>query len=150
MAPAGAGKTFLALHFILNVLNDDDGAHILYTARNLALALLLVKWVASRARVGMRLSARKLGKLLPRIHLLCEPFDQGPRVANLNDTAFELTEVQQREDYDLVVIDEAHHIWRNDSSDVARATVESVACCCPMHRKDSILISNTQICSQWS
>ena len=48
MAPAGAGKTFLALHKILNVLTTDDNALILFVVRHAALAYQVAAWVCAR------------------------------------------------------------------------------------------------------
>ena len=89
-APAGAGKTFVALHRALAVLtrpiaagasadtrtgvNEGDGGRVLFVARNEALGLFAASWLARRAPRG---AARR--RLLSRLDVLCEPFGHGPR-----------------------------------------------------------------------
>ena len=53
-APAGAGKTFVALHRMLEILKEwvylEEGVpgHILFVARNAALCLFVAKWLSER------------------------------------------------------------------------------------------------------
>ena len=42
-APAGAGKTFVALHFMLQKLQEDPRSHVLFSAVNQPLALFVAK-----------------------------------------------------------------------------------------------------------
>ena len=43
-APAGAGKTFVALHFMLKKL-EDESVRILFVARSPALCFFIIKWL---------------------------------------------------------------------------------------------------------
>ena len=69
-APAGSGKTFVALHRLLDALRRDDDA--LYVARNAALCLFAASWVAKRAA-----SAAERRRLLARLHVLHAPVENG-------------------------------------------------------------------------
>jgi alpha-tubulin suppressor-like RCC1 family protein len=87
-APAGAGKTFVALHRMLDALQPvrdatggdgaarecKDGARVLFIARNEALALFAAGWLARRAHGGVQGRRR----LLSRLHLMHEPLHLGP------------------------------------------------------------------------
>ena len=44
-APAGAGKTFVALHFMLTMLVNDVSTRVLFVARSPALCYFVVKWL---------------------------------------------------------------------------------------------------------
>ena len=59
MAPAGAGKTFVALHFMLQKLQEDPRSHVLFSAVNQPLALFVAKWLVERVK-----GSRKQAKLL--------------------------------------------------------------------------------------
>ena len=48
LAPAGGGKTFVAVQRVVQVLNEDPDATVLFVARNEALALFVCKWLVSR------------------------------------------------------------------------------------------------------
>ena len=128
-APAGAGKTFLALHQSLELLQNDESAVVLFVAKNSGLVFFVVGWIAER--VDGR--TRKINRLLSRLHLLFDPFTDGPRVAtvqpsvmqDMQDTHFiHTTTVEKRSDYALIVVDEAHHIFRDEQ---LRATIEGYA-----------------------
>jgi hypothetical protein len=110
VAPAGAGKTFLALHLIIKFLQDaseeqdNDGACVLFVAKNRALAFFVAKWLHAREHGS---------ELLQRLYLLYEPFDQlqPHKVAN---NGWKL--VADRGDplparFGMVCIDEAHHLF---------------------------------------
>ena len=45
-APAGAGKTFVALHYVKGCL--EKGQNVLFIARNLPLVLFVAKWIAQK------------------------------------------------------------------------------------------------------
>ena len=48
MAPAGAGKTFVALHRVLRLLRARPDATALFVARNAALATFAAAWLGTR------------------------------------------------------------------------------------------------------
>ena len=68
-APAGAGKTFVALHFMQSVLADksksdiDETPRVLFIARNPPLTIFVAKWLAQRCKGASR------GSGLSRLHV---------------------------------------------------------------------------------
>eukprot|EP01051_Picozoa_sp_SAG22_P011576 SAG22_NODE_1126_length_5474_cov_4.748093_2_plen_1153_part_01 len=119
-APAGAGKTFLALHFIQELLLDEQQqARVLFSARNLPLAVFVVKWLAERMiernQRGESNEGAKFGrKCLSRVHLLFQPVADGPRAVSLKDGVVVTKAVAAATKYDLLVVDEAHHVYRDE------------------------------------
>ena len=49
-APAGAGKTFIALHFMLELLDASRSATLLFAAKNLPLVALVARWIERRLK----------------------------------------------------------------------------------------------------
>ena len=127
-APAGAGKTFVALHRILAVLTDAstkrrEPAHVLFVACNLALCLFVGRWLCRRVK-----NTLVRASMLKRMHILFLPFEQGPQLLSLEHGRLERTPVafargkarqSLRVDYSLVVVDEAHHIFSKHAQSVA-------------------------------
>ena len=123
-APAGAGKTFVALHYMQSVLVDktktdkDKTPRVLFIARNTPLTIFVAKWLAQRCRVD---SVRS--RLLRRLHVISEPLSAGPQTVEIrNDTLVTAPVVSSKWEraklmkYDLVVIDESHHLLRAAAS----------------------------------
>jgi len=109
-APAGAGKTFVALHCILLALFGANGTEaaeikILFVVKNEALALFVVKWLCARLE---NLAQRR--KMLKRLHLLYQPCTDGPRAVELTNGRLSTKKAEPAEMYDLVAIDEAHEV----------------------------------------
>ena len=52
LAPAGGGKTFVAIQRVVELLNEDPAATVLFVARNKALALFVCKWRRRRVAQG--------------------------------------------------------------------------------------------------
>ena len=71
LAPAGSGKTFVAVQRMAEVLNSDPKAKVLFVARNTALALFACKWLVAASRAAQR--------IVERVHVLVDPFLEGPR-----------------------------------------------------------------------
>jgi hypothetical protein len=114
---AGAGKTFVALHYMLEVLQGNKDARVLFVARNLPLAVFIVKWLVFREdesqwRVKSSPARRKL---LGRLHLLFVPMEDGPRAVTLARNTIKTKLIAALPNYDLVVVDEAHHICADES-----------------------------------
>jgi hypothetical protein len=108
LAPAGGGKTFLAIQRAVEVLNEDRDATVLFVARNEALALFFCKWLV----VASRKSAEHV---VERVHVLVAPFSSGPRCVNVEmaGSRRRLVFGDSRVDattYALIVVDEAHHL----------------------------------------
>ncbi|KAJ1478433.1 hypothetical protein T484DRAFT_2948811 [Baffinella frigidus] len=119
-APAGAGKTFVALHLMLLALFGPNGDQepdimILFVVMNEALALFVVKWLCTRCEGAVRKR-----RMLEMIYLLYQPCDAGPRAVKLEAGRLS-TEAVPAEQYDVVVVDEAHHVY---SDELVRGMVE--------------------------
>eukprot|EP01047_Picozoa_sp_COSAG01_P024051 COSAG01_NODE_1474_length_10192_cov_7.027742_2_plen_2062_part_00 len=121
--PAGSGKTFVALHFLMGVLSNT-GTCVLIIAKNQPLALFVAKWIAHRLRSD-KWGDSKLKQALSRVHLLFEPFSQGPRVAVVEGSSLQYRPVSAHKNYDLMVVDEAHHVWLDEH---LRTAVERFNC----------------------
>ena len=117
VAPAGAGKTFVALAEALRT--TEAGGSVLFIARNPALTYFVGKWARARLmRMGM--SSRKRRGIMARLHVL---FDAS-KLGFEDDTLKRFTERDGRlepEDapapasgYDMVIVDEAHHVYRDE------------------------------------
>ena len=123
-APAGAGKTFVALHRILEMLKEKESeAIILFVARNPALCVFVAKWLNERLqKKHSGFGDRKREKKLARVHALFHPFSMGPRSAGIDRgrIAFKTaSEATASKPYSLLVVDEAHHLYRDDQMRVA-------------------------------
>jgi superfamily I DNA/RNA helicase len=71
MGPAGSGKTFVALHLILQVLSGDALAHILFVVKNTALAYYVAKWLWVRVSTKPGSRQEEVRQVLNRFHVLC-------------------------------------------------------------------------------
>jgi superfamily II DNA or RNA helicase len=118
-APAGAGKTYIAMHEMLLILKSSSGTHLLFVARNLALCLFVLRWLCAR------FSARteKQRKMLSRIHVLFDPLEHGPRACALKADHIKILPNAPHVPYTIVVVDEAHHMYRDPS---VRALISKV------------------------
>ena len=113
LAPAGGGKTFVAVQRVVQVLNEDPDATVLFVARNEALALFVCKWLV----VASRKSAEHV---VERVHVLVAPFSSGPRCVRVEALGGRRRLVfgESRVDattYALIVVDEAHHLVGDSS-----------------------------------
>ena len=82
---------------------------MLFVAKSVALGLFVASWFARRA--GTRNAERD--KLLRRLHLLMPPMKTkgGLRVASYEQHRLLLSPVKDASLYELVVVDEAHHVY---------------------------------------
>ena len=81
-APAGGGKTFIALHEMLGILQlespvEGENAAVLFVAPHEALAVFVASWI------GIRLGKYTRDEVLRQLWVLFLPFDQGVRRASL-------------------------------------------------------------------
>ena len=107
LAPAGSGKTFVAVQRMAEVLNSDPKAKVLFVARNTALALFACKWLVAASRATQR--------IVERVHVLVDPFLKGPRRVSVMIDGARLRlaldpVLAGAEGYRLIVVDEAHHL----------------------------------------
>ena len=110
-APAGAGKTFVALNRLLELLHLEREARVLFVARNAALCYFVVRWVCRRVRNTLQRLA-----MLRRVHLLFEPFSAGPQAVQLEQGRIQMQSKPQEKGappYSMVVVDESHHIYKD-------------------------------------
>jgi hypothetical protein len=127
-APAGAGKTFVALELLIEALqkcacqdteaNVQTSSHVLYMASNEAMAVFMPKWIYTR------LGSTEAEELLPWLHILYPtppespatqhvfPQDQVYKVyIQMDDIKTQFT--RPSHEYILVVVDEGHIIYRD-------------------------------------
>jgi len=121
-APAGAGKTFVALHHVLERMRKHGSEHVLYVARNEALAHFAASWLGKRI---LRTAERR--NILGRLHVLREPFSDGVCEVIVHRRHIDLRpcdppSTQERLRYNLLVVDEAHHLY-NDA--VTASSIEA-------------------------
>jgi hypothetical protein len=108
-APAGAGKTFVALNRVLELLYEEKEARALFVARNAALCYFVIRWVCRRVRNTLQ---RLL--MLKRLDVLFEPFSVGPQAVKLERGRIQMVSRAALDvQYSLVVVDEAHHIYKD-------------------------------------
>ena len=105
-APAGAGKTFVALHIILELLLSNNDAYVLFVAQNKALCVFIIRWIWTRVRNPLQRLA-----VIRRVHLLFYPFTAGPQSVSLLTGQIDTAEAE-KVSYSQVVVDEAHFIYR--------------------------------------
>jgi hypothetical protein len=108
LAPAGSGKTFVAVQRMAEVLNSDRIAKVLFVARNTALALFACKWLVAASRKAAE-------RIVERVHVLVDPFSEGPRRVSVMIDGARLRlaldpVLAGAEGYRLIVVDEAHHL----------------------------------------
>jgi hypothetical protein len=124
MAPAGGGKTFVAIQRMREFLEYFPTQRILFVARNNALALFVCKWLAAASR-------KSVEDVTELVHVLIAPFEQGRRRVHVKESGsrrrliFDETSAEATE-YSLVVVDEAHQIV-HDAALRAQLTVISAA-----------------------
>ena len=108
MAPAGAGKTFVANNRIREVLEADRDAVVLFVARNEALCVFVAHWLCRRLQNSMQ----RL-RMLRRVHLLFAPLAVGVRTVTIEEGRLVVSPRAdpQAPQYALMVVDEAHHIY---------------------------------------
>ena len=91
-------------------LSTHDAAPLLFVARNPALCLFVAKWMNERlSDRNSDFGTKDREEMLARVHLLCRPFDAGPRAISIKGSRVELTSIISGEaalSYSLVVVDE--------------------------------------------
>lgn len=126
MAPAGAGKTYVAMYEMLDVLTEGESM-VLFVTRAAALCCFVARWLCARV------PATRRKRLLKKLHVMHEPFEAGPRACGIkNDQIAMIAGHTCRESYDTMVVDEAHHLYRDP---VARDQVNQY-----MNEKTRLLI----------
>ncbi|CAE7642888.1 unnamed protein product [Symbiodinium sp. CCMP2456] len=136
-APAGAGKTFLAIHFLVDVLRNASSVRVIYITRSKELVYHFLQWMT------MRLAAifprkRIMAKIQDAFSRMIVVFEQDgryskcyqPEITEATSRFIELKAlepVKAREKFGLVIVDECHNIFRPD---VSYDFMERVCLCC--------------------
>ncbi|CAJ1423476.1 unnamed protein product, partial [Effrenium voratum] len=112
-APAGAGKTFVAVQTAWNRLNSSAEGQVLFVAPSICLGLFFVRWLMQRGAQGGHLDL----SILRRIVLMKPPYDQcfslhadGPDGNHLQHTRT----TSYKMPFLLAIVDESHDIFRSD------------------------------------
>jgi hypothetical protein len=132
MGPAGSGKTFVALHLMLQVLSSDPSAHILFVVTNTALAYFVAKWVWVRVSTKQGSREADAQRVLNQFHVLYG-------AALLKRASFEITgglltlkapsetQPEIQPSFSLVVVDEAHDLIDGAAEKIAKHTKGSAS-----------------------
>ena len=117
----------MALHIMLKFLNDKkmsggsgSATRILFVVRNRALAQFIAVWVAHRVD-----DARERDETLGRLWMLFAPLEDGPRRTTVEDGLVCFKEQPLDGEsvvFDMMVADEAHHLYSDKASRDAMAT----------------------------
>eukprot|EP00960_Hanusia_phi_P046218 757699-Hanusia_phi.AAC.2 len=116
--PAGTGKTFVALHFILTEIERDSNCTVLFLAKSLPLVLFLARWLISMAK--HRMENRPIYGNLFFAHWnekqqgWSHPFTVLERGGELVEEEKQVEFLSSPEsEYKFILIDEAHHVYSN-------------------------------------
>eukprot|EP00438_Fugacium_kawagutii_P013608 Skav203001 [mRNA] locus=scaffold1344:163520:165000:+ [translate_table: standard] len=113
-APAGAGKTFLAIQRVLDMLRLNATGQVLYVSPSPPLGLFFLQWIATRCN-SEKDPELPWGKVFSRIRLLHWPYTDllVPTIErNQIFTKPTGTATALSQPFVLAVLDEAHHIFR--------------------------------------
>eukprot|EP00435_Cladocopium_sp_Y103_P066112 s485_g28.t1 len=108
-AAAGAGKTFLAVKWVLDHLKMSSGK-VLYIAPNKALVFHFMRWLLAFAHADRDSSSAYLARLL----VVCEPYDQVQMPVIKGNQILLASVASDLEPYQVKVLDEAHSIFTSD------------------------------------
>ena len=112
-APAGAGKTFVALQTVLNALMRSNNSLVVYAAPSFALSFFFIQWLATRLSLHYERQEAELRSMVSRLRLLLPPYKM-LLTAQLNDGIIETSparDCNEINNIDLVVLDEAHQLF---------------------------------------
>ena len=115
-APAGSGKTFLALRFVLSKIKKlketSSGAKILYVSPSRPLIYHFVRWLLMHAKVTLH--DILLVSFLERIVVMHQPYKKSLSVS-VRDRRIILEELAvEPQDVALAIFDEAHEVFRTE------------------------------------
>ena len=111
-APAGAGKSFLAIRHAISKLSSSSQGKILFISPNRSLGFYFVRWLLTYAKSSLPTMSRN--KLLQRVVLMHAPYDRFTGV-HIEDCQIVLQELTMMpDDLVLAVFDEGHEIFRTN------------------------------------
>ena len=134
-APAGAGKTFVAIQRVLDTLAASPTARVLYVSPSLELAQHFLRWLSMRLSAQLMpqeedLMEQKLRDILKRLKVMHRPFE-ALRMPKLDGEKvfYDIAGGQMADSFDLAVFDEAHHIFcpETESTGLLQAVVSGAA-----------------------
>ena len=111
-APAGAGKSFLAIRHAISQLSSSSQGKILFISPNRSLGFYFVRWLLTHAKSShLKVSNNKL---LQRLVLMHAPYDKftGVQIVDSQIVVSELSVMP--DDFVLAVFDEGHEIFRTN------------------------------------
>ena len=124
-APAGAGKTFVAVQRVIDLLRGDASARVLYVSYTTELVYYFIQWLVVRLTSQLQSESwNEICNLLARLVVLKSPFRSflSPRLEN---DRINLAPAEKVDKFELLVVDEAHNIFR---ADVERHALDRVSC----------------------
>ena len=115
-APAGAGKTFVAVQRVIDALTEETEkapAHVLYVAPTVELAYYFIQWMI--VRLASQAESRfvsEINELLQRMVVLHSPYQAllSPRLDE-KDRRITLEVAGSIDTFGLTVMDEAHNLY---------------------------------------
>ncbi|CAE7377564.1 unnamed protein product, partial [Symbiodinium microadriaticum] len=135
-APAGAGKTFVAVQHVLEHLNTHPSARLLYVAPSESLGLHFIRWLSMR--LASRTSAHRhhsepalvqsrIQQVLSRITLLHSPFKDFQLPSLDGNHILRRVAEPGAEQCDMVVYDESHHIFSLPPEEMSSTLLPSLS-----------------------
>eukprot|EP00438_Fugacium_kawagutii_P007058 Skav220587 [mRNA] locus=scaffold145:324008:326860:- [translate_table: standard] len=111
VAPAGAGKTFVAIQHVLDALRRNATGQVLYVAPPPALSLFFLQWIATRC-ASEKDPKLPRDEVFSRVRVLHFPYTRllTPTIAG-NQIITKPAEDPAKA-FVLAVLDEAHHLFR--------------------------------------
>ena len=117
-APAGGGKTYLALHKLASLLEQDEPVPALFVARNAPLCFFVARWLAARLMKHLD-DPLEFEDRLPRLWVMHQRDDgrlgAPQRCAATHDDRICFEDASPPEAFALAVVDEGHHLFSNDA-----------------------------------
>ncbi|CAE7031446.1 unnamed protein product [Symbiodinium sp. CCMP2592] len=118
-APAGAGKTFVAVQHVMDTLRENPSGTVLFVAPSEALGLHFLRWLATRVAAqspkGDAALGAKIRHVLSRLRLLHEPYKHMLAPSLDGDRIVRRQESIGPQDFQLAVCDECHRYLHKDS-----------------------------------
>lgn len=113
--PAGAGKTFVAVQYILDIVRNESMGRVLYVAPSKSLVYFFLQWLATLYTVEDPPEDRylKIEELFGRVVLLHDPYHcrRVPQILG-NSIDFRDDRLAKDQQFLISVYDEAHQIFR--------------------------------------